>query len=332
MQELLNSKCRLFIENRDAFKSAFPFENDNLFAVCASTFIDANKVADAEQLKSIRNMLKARVGAFSNFRSNAELPLVAMLAVCDDPEERLDSAIGVYGILKKHFLSSEFLPISAAVIAGAVSSERYGEICERSKRIYTLMKKEHPFLTSSEDCIFATILALSEKSDEEIIGEAEECYIALKKKFLDKNALQSLSHVLALSDDGFTTPKDRCRDTAKLYDILKERKCRYGSGYELSTLGVLGTLPVTPEETARDLIEASEFLKTQKGYGFFGFDKQQRLLHAALIVTSCYKGESGVMSGAAVNGTLSMIASQQAATCALVAVSLSTIAVTSSVR
>ncbi len=323
MRESLNNTCARFIANRDLFKSAFPYENSILFPVCASAFMNCSRQLDAEGLKEIRKLLKKRVGVFSGFRSTSELPLVAMLAADESPEERLEKAITVYDLLKKQFFSSEFLPVAAMVISGAVDAERYGEVCERTKRIYVLMKKEHPFLTSSEDCVFAAMLALSDKSDEALIREVETCYDTLKEKFYDRNALQSLSHVLALAGDEFSTANGKCRDTARLFDVLKEKKYRYGTGYALSTLGVLATLPCGVEETARDLIDAAEFLKTQKGYGFFGFDKQQRLLHASMIVTAEHIGGSDAMSGATVGSALSMIAAQQAATCAAIAVSIS---------
>ena len=329
MNETLRNRCELFIKNRDIFKSAIKWESDYLYPICASVFTDRERLADAEIVKDTRKMFKSRLGVFSNFRGSCELPIVAMLAASDDPEKRLDDAIELYGGLKNHFFSSEFLPVAAMMLSDSVPTEKYGEICERTRRIYDLMKKEHPFLTSSEDSVYAAMLALSERSDAEIISEVEICYAALKDKFHDRNALQSLSFVLALADDGVFTAKDRCRETARLFDILKEKKNKYGTGYELATLGSLATLPGGVEETARDLIEVSDYLKTQKGYGFWGMAKTQRLLHAAMIVTSDRIGGSDAMSGAAVNGTLSMIASQQAATCAAISVS---IAATSAAR
>ena len=209
------------------------------------------------------------------------------------------------------------------ILSEHVSPQKYGEVSERTRRIYDLMKKEHPFLTSSEDCVFAAMLALSERSDEELIRDVETGYDILKEKFYHKNALQSLSHVVALMGSEMMTVKDRCRDTVRLFDLLKEKKHKYGTGYELATLAYLAALPCGVDETARELIEVSEYLKTQKMYGFWGnFGKPQRLLHAGMIVTSEHIGGSETLLGAAIGGTLSMIAAQQAATCAAVSASI----------
>lgn len=321
MRDSLNNKCRLFIENRDVFKAAFPWENSNFYPVCASVFMNCDKVADVESLKEVRRILKSRVNAFSNFRGNCELPIVAMLNADPDPEWRLDKAIELYKSLKEHFFSSEYLPIAALILSGAVAQDKYAEVSERTRAIYDLMKKEHPFLTSSEDSVFAAMLALSPMTNEQIVAETEACYNILKEKFFRGNHLQSLSHVLALCDDDMRTASDKCRDAARLFDVLKEKKLKYGTGYELATLGTLATLPYGVEAVANDISEVYGFLKTQRGYGFFGFDRVSTLLHAAMIVSSDHVGGSDAMLGAAVGSTVSMIAAQQAAMCAAMAAS-----------
>ena len=319
MRESLNQKCRLFIDNRDAVKSAFPMESSYLHTVCASIIANENRVADVEALKETRKMLKSRVNAFSSFRGTCELPIVAMLDVDSDPEWRFDKAVELYKGLKDHFFSSEYLPMVAIILSGMTEQ---ASAAERTRRIYDLMKKEHPFLTSSEDCVFAAMLAMSPRSDEELVREVEVCYNILKERFADRNAVQSLSHVLVLADSDRGSVSDKCRDTIRLFDLLKEKKHKYGTGYELSTLGVLATLPCGIEETVRDLISVSDFLKTQKGYGFFGFDRAQRMMHAGMIVTSDHLGSSEAMENAAVNSTVSVIAAQHAATCAAISVSI----------
>ena len=327
MRESLNKKCELFISNRDAVKTAFPMESSYLHTVCASIIANENRVADVEALKETRKMLKSRVNAFSSFRGTCELTIVAMLDVDSDPEWRFDKAVELYKGLKDHFFSSEYLPMVAIILSGTTEQEN---AAERTRRIYDLMKKEHPFLTSSEDCVFAAMLAMSPRSDEELIRDVETCYNILKERFSDRNAVQSLSHVLALTDTNRGSVSDKCRDTIRLFDLLKEKKNKYGTGYELSTLGVLATLPCGIDETVNDLIAVSDFLKAQKGYGFFGFDRAQRMMHAGMIVTSERLGSSETMENAAVNSTISVIAAQHAATCAAISVSIAASAAASS--
>ena len=66
-------------------------------------------------------------------------------------------------------------------------------------------------------------------------------------------------------------------------------------------------------------MEVDDFLSGQKGYGFFGLGRKQRLMHAGMLVTSDYIGRSDAMNTAAIGGTISLIAAQQAAMCAAIA-------------
>lgn len=329
MRESLCEKCDLFIKNRDTVKAALPLESDYLAAVCASLFMNKDILVTGERLKECYKLLKTRVNSFSSFRGMAQLTTVAMLSLVESCEQRLENALEVYSKLKEYFFSSEYLAVSAMLISDSVEPDRWGAVCQKADEIYRLMKKDHPFLTSSEDSVFAVMMALSSRTGEETLSEAEYCYNILIEKFRDRNAVQSLSHMLALVDSDRGSAADKCRDTVYLFDALKESKHKYGTGYELATLGVLASLPCSAEETVRDLIEVSDFLKKQKGYGFFGFSREQRLMHAGMIVTCERLGELDNMVTSAIGGTLSLMAAQQAAVCAAIAVS---VAATSATR
>ena len=322
MRAQLENRCKLFIENRDVFKEAFKFESSYMHPVCGALFTDKERRAEVEMLRETRKMLKARVGAFSNFRSACELPLVAMLALDGDPEQRLERAVELYGELKKHFFSSEYLPIAAMMLTEHVESLDFNRIAAKTKEIYNIMKAEHPFLTSSEDSIFAAMLALTDKSELEIVDETDLCYGILKEIFLSRNGVQSLSHVLTLADDGARSTADKCRDTVALYTKMKEQGLKYNTEQGLASLGVLAMLPCGVEAAVRDMAEVDGFLASQKGYGFFGLDKKTRLMHAAMIVTSEHMGDTDGMAGSAIGSTLSMIAAQQAAVCASITASV----------
>lgn len=327
MRESLSAICSSFIENRDIVKSVFPWESNYIHPVCAAIFTDKRCKASPEQLERCKALLKAHTGAFSNFRSTAKPAMIAMMAVDNNPDVKLSLALQVYAALKEHFFSSEYLPLASMIIADMAEPCRYGEIAARTRHIYELMKNEHPFLTSGEDSVFAAMLALSELSDEEIVLETEHCYSLLKQKFFSGNAVQSLSHVLALCEG---RADDKCRDTIELYESLKAKGYKYGTSYELATLGVLASLPVDRDALISDITETANFLSGQKGYGFFGIGKEQRLMHAGMIVTSDILGRSDTMQTVAIGSTISLIAAQQTAVCAAIAASTAAAAASSS--
>lgn len=317
MRDTLSALCGSFIENRDIIKSAFGLESAYLYPVCAAVFTDKRQRADAARLKYCWTVLKEQTGVFSNFRGIVKLVTLSMMAVDSDPEGKLRRALQVYEILKERFFSSQYLPVASMIFADLVQTDRYEEISARTRRIYDLMKREHPFLTSGEDSVFAALLALSDRTEEQIVRETEACYMLLKPEFFSGNAVQSLSHVLAL---GGGSAEMKCRRTVELFHGLKDSGCRYGTSHELATLGVLAMLLADQQRVITDIVEVDGFLSTQKGYGFFGVGSRQRLMHAGMLVASDYIGQdSTAMQSAAVGATISLIAAEQAAMCAAVA-------------
>ncbi len=321
MRQSLLSLCELFIENRNIVKSFFSWESPYIHPVCAAIFTDKRQTVDAERLRQCRDLLKGETGVFSNFRSTAKAATISMLAASPDPEDMLEKALRVYASLKEQFFSSEYLPVASMIIVNVATPARYDEIVTRTRRIYELMKSEHPFLTTAEDSVYAVLLALSTLTDEQIVAETERCYQLLKPEFFSGNAVQSLSHVLALGDG---EAESKCEKTLALYRGLRERNCKYGTSYELATLGVLALLPAEQSGTViEDICAVDAWLGDQKGYGFFGVGKKQRLMHAGMLVTSDIIGDTSnsVMSTAAINATISLIVAQQAAMCAAIAAS-----------
>ena len=318
MRASLSALCGKFIENRDTIKLAFPWESSYVYPVCAAVFTDKRQTADGERLHECWELLKSRTGLFSNFRSTAKLAMVALMAVDSDPEGKLNKALLVHDALKERFWDSQYLPVASMLIADAVEPARYDEIAARTRHIYELMKNEHPLLTSREDSVFAAMLALSRLTDEQVVGETEACYDLLKREFLSRNAVQSLSHVLALSEG---KAEEKCAAVVELFQNLKGQGYKYGTDYELATLGVLAVLPADQNDVMADVMEADDFLSEQKGYRFIGPGRKQRLMHAGMLVTSDYIGRSDAMRTAAIGGTISLIAAQQAAVCAAIAAS-----------
>lgn len=320
MRESLSALCGSFIENRDRIRHTFGWESTYIYPVCAAIFTDKRRPADTERMEYCRKLLKAQTGLFSNFRGTAKLAMISMLAVSEYPEDKLEKSLRVYGMLKKHFFSSQYLPVVSMIIADLADPGRYDGLAARTRHIYDLMKQEHPFLTSGEDSVFAALLALSDQANEQIIQETENCYGLLKPEFFSGNAVQSLSHVLALGDGAAA---DKCRKTTELYKGLKVKGYKYGTSYELATLGVLALLPADLSVVMTDIMEVDDFLAGQKGYGILGLGRKQRLMHAGMLVSSEYIGrtDNRIMNSAAIGGTISLVAAQQAALCAAVAAS-----------
>lgn len=317
MTQSLQDRCEAYIENRDIVKSAFKTESSYMYPICASIITDKGKRADPERMKQCRDILKQQTGAFSNFRGIAKLALIAMMSVDVNPSARLAHAQQVYDHLKSSFISSQYLCVAAMVISDLVDPGYYKPMSEHTRRIYSLLKSKHPFLTGAEDSVFSALLAVSKKTDERIVDETEQCYALLKPHFHSGNAVQSLSHVLALCEG---RSEEKCAATVSLYQQLQDRGYRYGTDFELPTLGVLAMVPEQRDVILQELQEVDAYLAKQKGYGVFGLGKRQRLMHAAMIVTGDHLDRStALLSAAVTHSTLALAAAQQAALCAAIA-------------
>jgi hypothetical protein len=241
-----------------------------------------------------------------------------MLSLEENPNMRFKEILKIYDILKQEFHSSTYLPISAFVIADIAENQDYEKIVKKAKEIFLKMKKEHPFLTSNEDCGFAVITALSDLSPDAAISEMERCYGRLKSRFFSANAVQSLSHTLAMGEEEV---KKKCDKVTYIFDELKERNCKFGTGIELSVLGLLAMITDDTDKIINDIIDVNEYLLSFKGFGAMGIGKTQRIMYAAILVSQEYKKQNAlhVMNLATVNSVTSIIIAQQVAMSAIIA-------------
>ena len=323
MRDSLQQLCDRFIMARDIIKDTFKWDSSYLPPVCANLFCAKGSSPNADRLRVCRDLINQNTGIFSSFRGYIRVPLACMLSMEDNPDEKFSKAQDIYKALRNYFSSSDYLALAAFLITEYDCSE---ERIARGKRIYRLMKDEHPFLTSSEDSIFAVMMAWSEQSDEELISDMEACYRLLKERFHDGNCVQTMTHILAMAKGNANV---KCEKVFTLYDLIERNNGKFGKHHELATLAALAMLNAAPDALAQDMMAVDAFLAQQKGYGFWGADKKTRLMHAAMIVSDEYVPRDAVDT-AALTGTVSLIIAQQMAMCAIIASTSASTAVASS--
>lgn len=319
MKGTLEKRCTGFTSNMETLKQAFKMESSMIRAISASVLCDAESVVTVDSLTANRKLIKENTGFFSNFRGLIEVPVVSMLSAGVRPETTFQDALTIYEALKKHFHASEYLALVSMMLAGKINVADAEQYAKKGNDIYKKMRDEHPFLTSSEDSVFAVFMALSQKSCEELIEDMEKSYKILKETFSDGNSVQSLSHVLSFYD---VAPEEKCAKVVALYEALHAAGLKYGKYYELALLGTLAMEAEDLETVIEDMKEVDGYLSIQKEYGAFGIDKKTRLMHAAMLVANDYSKNSGSENNAntsAITGTIAQIASQQAAMCCAIA-------------
>ena len=310
MKPELEKLCKDFISNRDSVKEAFRWENDALHAVCANIFCARAETADTERLKACRKIIRDSTGFLSKFRSRkVRSILAAMLCLQEKPEDRMTQANEYFHLLKRQFKGSEYLVLTAFLLADLADQVLTEEAISRGKEIYARMNRQHRILTDKTDSVFAMLMTFSGKTADELTGETEACYQALKKKFSSGGA-QTAAQILSMADG---TPKEKTQRVSALYDALREAEIKYGHSSELAPLAALSLadtpLPVLTEE----IKEVDEFLKTQKGFGGSkDDDRAQRAMYAVMIVSNQYAGTEQVNITVMTNTIDMLIAKQQA--------------------
>ena len=310
MKPELEKLCQDFISNRDAVEKAFRWDNGALHTVCANIFCAHGETADTERLKECRRIIRGSTGFLSKFRSKKiRSILAAMLSLEDKPEDRMAQANAYFHLLKRRFKGSEYLVLTAFLLADLANQNLTEEMISRGKEIYARMNRQHRILTDKTDSVFAMLMAFSGKTADELTGETEACYQALKKKFSSGGA-QTAAQVLSMA--GGTT-EEKTQRVIDLYDALHEAEIKYGHSSELAPLAALSLadtpLPVLTEE----IKEADGYLKTQKGFGGSKESEHaERAMYAVMIVSDQYAGTEQVNITVMTNTIDMLIAKQQA--------------------
>ena len=306
-----------FIENRDIIKKAIKFESSYIYPVAANIFCAAGVKADADRLAECKKIIKKNAGFASYLKGVVLTPFAAKLCAADDPEVQFEKVMAMYGILKKHFRRSEYLALLATLLAEKTTAEEAERVAARGRVLYDMMKKEHPILTSSEDNVMAGFMAFSEKSDAQLIDDAEKCYELLKKKFSDKNAVQTVSHILAMTDGA---PEEKVNRMIGIFDMFTAAGHKFGKHYELPMLAAVSVIEADEKELVDTVISIDDLLSGQKGYGALSLDKKTRLMHAAMLTADLYDDPDNAQAAVSASA-IAVIAAQEAAMCAVIAAS-----------
>ena len=310
MKPELEKLCADYIANRDTVGKAFRWDSDDLYSVCANVFCACGQTADIDRLKECREVIKKHTGFFSKFRSKKVRSILAsMLSLVEKPDERMILANAYFNLLKRHFKGTEYLVLTAFLLADLADQALTEEMAVRGKQIYRRMNQKHRILTNKTDSVFAMLMAYSGKSQDELIGEVEACYQALRKHFSNSGASQTAAQVFSMADG---MPEEKAQRLNDLYDALTEAGVKYGHSDELAPLAALSLSGVPIPTLVEEIKEADEYLKGQKGYGTKEEELKKRAMHAVMIVSDQYKG-TGQVNVTLMTNTLDMLFAKQQA-------------------
>lgn len=327
MNDIVRRRAELLVENKALLHKAFLFEDGLLTAVAGAAFAERNRIADPELVKECREILRKKKGPFSEIRGNNELIVSTKMAISGNPEQYLDDVIEVYKRLQSgKIFGSSYRVLAATTICDAKRANDVEKIVEKTEAILKGMKASHPFLTSDEDTGFAVLLAMTDKSVEQILTELEESFIEFKVDFvLHDNAAYSLAQVLTTFEGD---SKEKSKKAVELFEAFKDAGYSYGKDYELPSLGILVNLGKETGDVVSEVIEVVESFKGKKGFGIFEMTPQTKLMLGTMIVGTVYGENQPAANASVTSGAISILIAQQVMMVTLIA-AMATISATS---
>ena len=313
MKATLGNKCELFANNYMDLSKRYRWNYAVNNRLGALLYAMDNRRADVEAIDRCRKIIKENTGIFSQFKEETNFMSSVKLALHSEPEAMFKGALSVYNELKSEgFRSSPYLVLAAISIALQGDPYNYQQLVASTRQFYNAMKEEHRFVTSADDYGFAALLAMSGIPVEQAVREMERCYEILKQDFHNSNAVQALSHVLTLNPNNVYA---KCRRVVDLQLALKRRKCKTGTGIELSFLGILASIPFDTNSLADEVEEVNNYLEGRKGFGSWSVAAKERIMFSIALVCDDYMEDSkhSTMEMSLANNVTGILLAQQMA-------------------
>lgn len=305
MNETLTRQCELLVENRKTLSKAFKWNFDVMSAACAALVSAGGRPADVEIMKECSRIVKREKGIFSDFRSHLNLAILTKMALSGNPEQYFSDLAAINKMFPRNkIIGSDYRLLAAIIICDRKGLSGAQSCIDRSYEIYDAMRKQHPILTSAEDLPLAALLAAENVSSIDLlIEEMEHCYPLIKKRFHHNEAAQSCSHVMALYPDD---AQAKCSRLFEVWDKLNAAGHRYGKDMEIGVLAALCAMDIPSDEIVRDICDADDYLKKQKGFGAWSIGKRARRMFAALMTINAHAERNEADTGESVTMTIAL--------------------------
>lgn len=220
---------------------------------------------------------------FSSFRGLTQSMLASMLMTEYEDYKNVFLEIQIlYDLMVlKGFKKSIYTPIAAySLYKISKDNDNASDKIQKSLQIYDEMRRNHPFLTSSEDYTMAVLLSASENTPNHCVHLIEEIYTKLNENGFSKgNDLQMSSHILSFSNESTEEKVKRC---VKIKELFKENGIRiYSNSY--ASISFLSLLDNDLETLVNNVITIYEILKSNKR---FKWSYKEVLISMAIMIYS----------------------------------------------
>lgn len=286
MKRGLKNKVDLFLQNKKKIKATFKFEDETSCLLDSFLYTDIDKVVDENKLMESYNIIRKRTSLFSDYRF-LSLIIAGKMALRKKPEDYFNEVDNTYNKIKRKVsFSSIYSILTSMILCDYTTDNNITKYVNREKKIFDLLNKNHPILTSEDDAPYAMLLALSDKKEEKLVKESEEIYQILTKNIKhSKDACQAMANILVLYDKSV---EEKTNKMIEIYKLLKESKKNIEDKFILTVLSTLIFVDKTPKEIVKDILDVDTYIGTKEGTGLWLYGKLTRLMFSILLVESAY--------------------------------------------
>lgn len=283
MRESLLTRCEAQIRNEAELRKGHKLDFESVMKLAAMMHVNAGREVDAARLRMCKQILKDRVGIFSNFRGYMQYLVQVKMALADDPEVYIDGVLDVYQRLKAgRVFPGEMVAMAATTIYENSPVEKHNEIVDKTREAYAWIREQHPFLTGEEDLALIALMIIAGIDPVQAAERAEELYVILKELYLPgSDTPQSVAMVLALSDK---PAKQKISDFVSMYNECKRAGHATSKDKAMTIYAAYADLEGDRTQIVAEIGEVDDWLKEHKGYGALGVGASIRRLVAATLV------------------------------------------------
>ena len=322
MNERVHRNCDITAANSLAASKAFTWDSGYAHVAFAASYPD--RVIEVERLKAAKKLISRDNSVFSALSQDAvRTAVAAQILRSPDPEASMQRIKETYKILKTRFMSGEYTAVAAVIVSDSGKDPRI--VADKMRKIYDLMNSKHFFLTSYDDLAVVALMASSDKTPEQIVGESEAIYANIRGDFFSKGDAYAISNLLALYDE--PAPM-KAQAAVRIREELKAAGIRFGSYGTAAVIAPLAILSLSNDNRmlVREIVEAERYLSGKKILGgIMGVGKNVRSMFAVSAVIGAFSDDTTVASVGATTAAISAVIAEEiaimACMCACIAAS-----------
>ena len=284
MKQNLQECIDFQLANEQTTRKISALEHDGITKLSALFYTVANQNADLDKIKKSREILKNKMGIFSNFRGAFDLVISSKMSLAEDPEKYLDDVIDIY----KKLVSDKKIPgetyvMTAITIYEQARDQDIDSIINQTKEAYAKIKEQHKYLTDETDMSFIAMMVMSGKDIDKTVNEVEETFNVLKQEYkVPSDAAQGAALVLSMSDKSV---QEKCKAFMDLYTEMKAKKQQTSKNRCMVIYAACVVVNMPQSEVVEAMSETELILKKHQGYGALtGGQDIRRVFAGALVI------------------------------------------------